>query len=83
MRQLLLYSTSACHLCERAMALLASMPELSRYQLTLVDIAAEDALVERYGTRIPVLVLPNPTSAQGELDWPFNADQVLALLGLD
>ena len=43
----------------------------------VVDIAQSEALVERYGTRIPVL-RRNDTGA--ELDWPFTRDQLLTFL---
>jgi len=72
---LLLYSTSACLLCERAETLLRSMPELARVTVDVVDIAADDELTRRYGTMIPVLALRDR-----ELAWPFNADDVVELL---
>lgn len=43
----------------------------------VVDIAQSEELVERYGTRIPVL-RRNDTGA--ELDWPFTRDQLLTFL---
>jgi hypothetical protein len=43
-----------------------------------VDIAVSDGLIERYGTRIPVL-RANTTAA--ELGWPFNAEDLDAFLG--
>jgi glutaredoxin len=70
-----LYSTSACHLCERAAALLSSMPELRRVQLEVIDIADDDALAARYGAAIPVLAC-----AGHELAWPFNADDIMTLI---
>ena len=75
MRRLILYTTDGCHLCEAAAALLRSMPELSRTPVTLVDIALDEALVRRYGTRIPVIACD-----AREATWPFNADDVLRLL---
>jgi len=71
----MLYSTSACHLCERAVLLLASMPELKRIPWAVVDIADDDELLRRYGMRIPVLV-----AGVTELAWPFNADDVTELI---
>ena len=76
-----LYGTSACHLCEVAEALLAQVlagfAETQRPQIELVDIADSDALIERYGTRIPVL----RREADGvELAWPFDALQAQQLL---
>ena len=74
---LTLYSTGACELCERAHRLLGSMPELQNVTLDVVDIADDELLLARYGESIPVLAV-----APGlELGWPFNADDVLRLLG--
>ena len=76
-RTLILYSTPACHLCERAIELLRSMPELSQLTVDEVDISCDAPLLERYGRRIPVLA--RATSGR-ELDWPFNADDVIEWL---
>jgi glutaredoxin len=73
---LTLYSTQACQLCDRALELLGSMPELGHVELDVVDIALDDELLSRYERQIPVLRGP-----QGEIAWPFNADDVLAILG--
>ncbi len=72
-----LYSTLGCHLCEQAKAVL--WPVLSHYQLRLqeIDIAEDDALIERYGVRIPVLGVANQSA---ELNWPFDSQQVDAFL---
>ena len=72
---LTLYSTAGCHLCERALALLRSMPELRRHTVIEVDVACERDALERYGARIPVLV-----DHGRELAWPFNADDVVAFV---
>jgi RNase H-fold protein (predicted Holliday junction resolvase) len=68
-----LYSTVGCHLCEQAKVIL--WPLLLQYQFRLneIDIATDDALIEQYGTRIPVLGVPNHMT---ELNWPFSAQQV-------
>lgn len=72
---LTLYGTPGCHLCDQAEALLrqaaAARPLAWRY----VDIALDDALVARYGTRIPVLV----TGEGRELGWPFSLLDILRL----
>ena len=72
---LLLFSTGACSLCERAEALLRSMPELARVTVDVIDIAEDDALMRRYGASIPVLA-----ARDRQLVWPFNADDVIELL---
>jgi hypothetical protein len=73
---LVLYSTSACHLCEQALALL--QPWLERGVCAReVDISESDALMQRYGLTIPVLA----REAGGpELNWPFDAQELKAWL---
>lgn len=66
--ELLFYTTSQCHLCELAEALLVSTPMPEPIPVDVVDIAQSEELVERYGTRIPVL-RRNDTGV--ELDWPL------------
>jgi len=75
-KSLILYSTSACHLCERAQCLLASMPELRFVAVDVVDIADDAALLARYGLSIPVLA----NASGAELAWPFNADDIVQLV---
>lgn len=68
-----LYSTLGCHLCEQAKVIL--WPLLLKYQFRLVeiDISTSDEVVEKYGTRIPVLGAGDKLT---ELNWPFTSDQV-------
>lgn len=75
MTGLILYTTAGCHLCEQAEALLAAAGRLPGRGLTLVDIAGDPALVERYGVRIPVLA-----AAVGELAWPFDGEDLARFL---
>ncbi len=72
----LLYSTGSCHLCEQAEALLAALPLPQTIAVDVVDISDDDALLQRYGHRIPVLA-----SAHGdELAWPFDSQQTSAFI---
>lgn len=70
MRQFILYGTLGCHLCElaeqRLAALMAQLPQ--PIEIECRDIADSDALVERYGVRIPVL---RRVADDAELGWPF------------
>ena len=50
-----LYERDGCHLCEEAGVLLDEMLGSDGY--ARVDIGADDALVLRYGFRIPVIAL--------------------------
>jgi glutaredoxin len=63
--KLLLYGTRSCHLCEQAEALLHAAGVTAEY----IDITEDEALFEKYGMRIPV-VLRADTGA--ELGWPFD-----------
>lgn len=74
-KQLILYSTSHCHLCDSAQSLLISYAK--SFRLKIIDIADNDSLLERYGVRIPVL-LRHDTKA--ELNWPFNANDIQKFL---
>jgi glutaredoxin len=64
-----LYTTLGCHLCELALHLLqqAQQAQGRDLQIVEVEIADDDALMERYGIRIPVVCV-----ADTELGWPFD-----------
>ncbi len=68
MKQLNLYSTSHCHLCELAHALLMSISD--DFSLKVIDIAQDETLLDAYSLRIPVLLRQD---TQAELNWPFSA----------
>ena len=76
---LILYSTSACHLCEQAEGLLQALqgarPEL---RWRTVDIAEDDALFARYGCSIPVL--KRAARSARELAWPFDLQGLVEFL---
>ncbi len=68
-----LYSTEGCHLCEMAYELVVALGRTADVQV--IDIVDDDALVERYGTTIPVIA--HLTSGV-ELGWPFDEDRLQA-----
>lgn len=70
-----LMSTDHCSLCEEALTLLFGIPELAGRCLSVVDVAEDPALFERYGARLPVLRI-----GDRELDWPFDREAVVAAL---
>ena len=75
MIRLRLYTTLGCHLCSQLEALLS---ELSSEPVTLehVEISEDDALMARFGVRIPVLA-----DEQGEeLDRGFDPARLAAWL---
>lgn len=68
MKQLNLYSTSHCHLCELAHSLLMNISD--DFSLKVIDIAEHEMLLGEYSLRIPVLLRQD---TQAELNWPFSA----------
>ena len=68
--KLTLYSTQDCHLCEQAVDLLNQVTE--KFDLEHIDIAGSEALVEKYGIRIPVV----KNGSGKELDWPFDLEML-------
>ena len=75
---LILFGTSACHLCEMAHELL--IPLLKNhpsYQLEIIDIAEQTQWQEQYAIRIPVLLHPQ---TQQELSWPFDSAAIVKFI---
>lgn len=65
---LIIYSTLGCHLCDHALAIVHSVDEY-RIQYKIVDIAEDEALMETYGVRIPVI---KDSHTDREIGWPFD-----------
>ena len=63
--QVELLMTVGCHLCDDAEQLVRRA--LPQADILFVDIGDNDADIERYGQRIPVV-----RYADTELDWPFS-----------
>lgn len=72
--QLVLYGTAGCHLCEQAESVLLACG----LDWVNVDIADDEALLQAYGIRIPVLRRPDTNEV---LDWPFSAADAARLAG--
>ncbi len=71
LKQLNLYSTTHCHLCETAHALLLNFTD--NIAFVMVDIAEDAVLLEQYSLRIPVL---QRQDTKAELDWPFTSANI-------
>lgn len=74
MPSLTLYQRDYCHLCDLALAVMA---EAHAPDFDSVWVDDSDELEQRYGTRVPVL---RDDQSGRELDWPFDATAVQALL---
>lgn len=64
--RLILYQRDDCHLCDEALAVLASA-RAPDFESVFIDDDA--ALAANYGERIPVL---RDDDTRRELDWPFD-----------
>jgi len=73
MIRLTLYGTSACHLCDAAMAELAPL-KANGLQVREVDIVDAEELMTRYQLRIPVL---RREDTGAELNFPFGLNRLL------
>lgn len=67
------YGTACCHLCDEAAAVLLQAGICAAH----TDIAGDDGLLEKYGTRIPLL---RRGDSGAELGWPFDAWSVMQFL---
>ena len=74
MPRYLLYQRDDCHLCDQALAVLAAV-RLPEPESVFIDDDPE--LEARYGSRVPVL---RDDHTGAELDWPFDAAAVLAVV---
>ena len=52
-----LYTRPGCHLCEQAQAELHRLRARQPHTLAVVDITADSDLEQRFGERIPVLIV--------------------------
>jgi len=71
--QVLFYTTSHCHLCEEAIALLQQLNFENPVMIEMQDIIESDDLVSAYGERIPVL---RRLRDDVELGWPFTVEEL-------
>ena len=71
---LILFQRDHCHLCDQALAVMA---EARTPDFDSVFIEDAPTLEARYGLRVPVLL---DDARDIELDWPFDAAAVRALL---
>lgn len=74
---LILYSTSHCHLCDQAEVLLAKLCLERELTWKSIEISDNADLYELYEIKIPVL---KRTDTHAEICWPFNEDDIKLLL---
>ncbi len=74
-KQLYLYSTAHCYLCELGYALILQAADPSN--VSLIEIVDDEVLLAEYGLRIPVL---KRIDTNAELTWPFNLVDIAVFL---
>ena len=67
MTHFLLYSRSYCHLCDDMLHALQAMPQAAGLPVEVIDVDADDALLQSYDELVPVLVGVGPDGASREL----------------
>jgi glutaredoxin len=63
-----LYSRPGCHLCEEMLAALSALPVAQGIAVEVADVDRDPLLRERYGHKIPVLLLAGELVCHGHLD---------------
>lgn len=76
-KQLNLYSTSHCHLCDLAYAMVMQIKVSINVNISVTDILDDEILLANYGLRIPVL---QRLDTRAELNWPFSENDILEFL---
>ncbi|MES2623910.1 MAG: glutaredoxin family protein [Pseudomonadota bacterium] len=74
-----LFTTSGCHLCEQAEAMLRYVLNDTQ-QLQLEEISNSDELMQKYGIRIPVLGAYSAEGEWQELGWPFGLEEITTFI---
>jgi hypothetical protein len=68
MPTLILYTKPDCGLCDEAQEAIDRVRANVAFDLRVVDISADDALAERYGQRIPVVLVDGEEAFEYEVD---------------
>ena len=63
-----LYTKAGCHLCEEAEDALRRLRKFIQFELNLVYIEYEAALLERFGNRVPVVYVDGREVASAPID---------------
>ena len=72
-----MYSRPGCGLCEEMLEELAALPAAQGIAVQVTDVDRDPALRERYGHKIPVLLLAGELVCHGRLD-PDEVHKALA-----
>jgi len=71
-----LYTKADCGLCQEAESMLKRLRKQTRFEIEYVNIEADAAANERYGSRIPVIAVDGEEVAAA----PIDETQLMAIL---
>jgi hypothetical protein len=54
--ELIVYGRAWCHLCDEMLAGLQALPAVPPFLVSVVDVDTDDALEQRFGDKVPVLM---------------------------
>jgi hypothetical protein len=74
---LILYTTSHCHLCDQAESILKDISVLNDIVWATLEISEDSILLQRYEIKIPVI---KRVDNNIEIAWPFTAPDITSLI---
>jgi hypothetical protein len=77
---LILYTTSHCHLCEQAESILIHISVFNDIVWTTQEISEDSILLQRYEIKIPVI---KRVDNEIEIAWPFTAMDIRSLIEIN
>lgn len=69
MKNILLYTTEACHLCELALEQMEQSRNYENCSITEIDIASDVELLRQFATKVPLVSV---SGSNNYLFWPFD-----------
>lgn len=67
-KEVILYKKRQCHLCDVALDQLKLLQDELKFTLNIIDIEADETLMERYGLFIPVVEIGGEVVQYGHID---------------
>ncbi len=77
MKNIALYSTSHCHLCDQAETMLKGLQCHYKFNYQVIEISENNTFLNLYELKIPVL---KELDSQTEMNWPFDESDIKRLL---
>jgi glutaredoxin len=79
--KIVMYTRNGCHLCDEALAVLASEQKRRGFEIETVDIDGDATLKEKYGECVPVVAIDGKVYFRGRVNAVLLRRLVVARLG--